>query len=106
LCKADITTGNQKKKAKRLKNYDNIEKRIAAVEEIDALRAFQSPVRGEEIMEACGLKPGPTVGKIKEDIEEAILSGRVENEYEAAKAYFDQIKDGYMEKSAAWERNE
>jgi len=106
LCKADITTGNQKKKVRRLKNYDNIEKRIAAVEEIDALRAFQSPVRGEEIMEACGLKPGPTVGKIKEDIEEAILSGRVENEYEAAKAYFDQIKDGYMEKSAAWERNE
>jgi tRNA nucleotidyltransferase (CCA-adding enzyme) len=104
LCKADITTGNQKKKAKRLKNYDNIEKRIAAVEEIDVLRAFQSPVRGEEIMEECGLKPGPTIGKIKEDIEEAILDGRVENEYDAAKAYFDNIKDAYIAKAGDWEK--
>ncbi|MBH41463.1 MAG: tRNA nucleotidyltransferase [Candidatus Magasanikbacteria bacterium] len=104
LCKADITTGNQKKKARRLKNYDNIEKRIAAVEEIDALRAFQSPVRGEEIMKECGLKPGPTVGKIKEDIEEAILEGRIENKYEAAKVYFNNIKDVYMAKASDWEK--
>lgn len=104
LCRADITTGNQKKKARRLKNYDVLEERIAEVNEKDALRAFQSPVRGEEIMELCNLKPGPTVGKIKEEIERAILDGEVANEYDAAKKYFDSICDDYMKNAEEWEQ--
>lgn len=104
LCRADITTGNQKKKARRLKNYDVLEERIAEVLEKDKLRAFQSPVRGEEIMELCGLKPGPTIGKIKKAIEEAILDGDIPNEYEPAKAYFESIKDEYLKDVQDWER--
>ncbi|KKS52025.1 MAG: Polynucleotide adenylyltransferase/metal dependent phosphohydrolase [Candidatus Magasanikbacteria bacterium GW2011_GWC2_42_27] len=83
LCRADITTGNQKKKVHRLKNYDYLEVRIAEVLEKDKLREFQSPVRGEEIMELCGLKPGPTIGKIKKELERAILDGEVENDHDA-----------------------
>ena len=71
LCRADITTGNQRKLVKRLKNYDKLEMRIAEVMEKDKLRNFHSPVRGEDIMKECKLKPGPTVGKIKKDIEDA-----------------------------------
>ena len=104
LCRADITTGNQKKKVRRLKNYDRLEERIAEVIEKDKLRAFQSPVRGEEIMEETGLKPGPTVGKIKSAIEEAILEGEIPNEYDAAKAYFESIKDDYLAHVQDWER--
>ncbi len=104
LCRADITTGNQNKKTRRLKNYDVLEERIAEVNEKDKLRAFQSPVRGEEIMELCGLNPGPTVGKIKEEIERAILDGEVQNEYDAAKAYFEEIKNHYLEDVGEWER--
>ncbi len=104
LCRADITTGNQKKKVHRLKNYDYLEQRIAEVIETDKLRAFQSPVRGEDIMKECGLKPGPTVGKIKEDIEEAILEGTIPNEYEEAFAYFLKIKDAYMQDAHDWEK--
>lgn len=103
LCRADITTGNQKKKARRLKNYDYLDKRIKEVIESDNLRAFQSPVRGEEIMELCGLKPGPTVGKIKSAIEEAILDGEIPNEYDPALAYFNTIKDQYLADAKAWE---
>ena len=103
LCRSDITTGNQNKKAQRLKNYDLLEARIAAVVEKDELHAFQSPVRGEEIMILCGLKPGPTVGKIKKAIEEAILEGEIPNEYEAAKAYFEKIKDKYLRSAEKWE---
>ena len=69
LCRGDITTGNQNKKVKRLKNYDMLEKRIAEVLEKDKLREFQSPLRGEEIMKLCGLKPDPVVGIIKKEIE-------------------------------------
>ena len=104
LGRSDITTGNPLKKERRLKNYDNLEKRIAEVLERDKLRAFQSPLRGDEIMELAKLKPGPTVGKIKEAIEEAILDGVIPNEYEAAKEYFGKIKDKYLADAQEWER--
>lgn len=104
LCRSDVTTGNQLKKVKRLKNYDVLEKRIAEVIEKDKLREFQSPVRGEEIMELCGLKPGPTVGKIKKALEEAILDGKIPNDYEAARQYFDEIKDDYLNQVQDWEK--
>ena len=104
LGRSDITTGNPYKKEKRLKNYDNLEKKIAEVLERDKLRAFQSPLRGDEIMELSKLKPGPTVGKIKEAIEEAILDGAIPNEYEAAKEYFSKIKDKYLKEAKKWEK--
>lgn len=105
LGRSDITSGNPYKKEKRLKNYDYLEAKIAEVLERDKLRAFQSPLRGEEIMELAHLKPGPTVGKIKSDIEEAILDGLIPNEYEAAKKYFFTIKDKYLIHAQAWEQN-
>lgn len=103
LCRGDITTGNQNKKAKRLKNYDMLEKRIVEVLEKDKLRVFQSPVRGEEIMKKCGLKAGPTVGNIKKEIERAILDGEIPNEYGPAEKYFEKIKEKYLNKAEDWE---
>ncbi|PIR76421.1 MAG: tRNA nucleotidyltransferase [Candidatus Magasanikbacteria bacterium CG10_big_fil_rev_8_21_14_0_10_42_10] len=104
LCRADITTGNQKKKVHRLKNYDYLETRIAEVMEKDKLRAFQSPVRGEEIMELCGLKPGPTVGKMKKELERAILDGDVENDHDAVRTYFETIRETYLSEAEEWEK--
>jgi len=101
---SDITTGNPYKLDKRQKNYDRLRKRIAEVLEKDKLRAFQSPVRGDEIMKECGLKPGPTVGKIKKAIEEAILDGVISNEYEAANKYFTKIKGDYLKSVQDWEK--
>jgi poly(A) polymerase len=104
LCRSDITTGNQKKRERRLQNYDILEKRIEEIHEKDRLRAFQSPLRGEEIMELCGLKPGPTIGRIKEALEEAILEGIIPNEYEATKEYFFKIKDEFLAGAGDWEK--
>jgi len=104
LCRSDITTGNPVKLKRRLANYDYLERRITEVIEKDKLRAFQSPVRGEEIMKECGLKPGPTVGKIKKAIEEAILDGKIANEHGTAHDYFESIKDEYLKGVAEWER--
>ncbi len=104
LCRGDITTANQKKKRRRLKNYDTLLERIAVVMEKDKMRAFQSPVRGEEIMELTGLKPGPTVGKLKKELERAILDGDVPNEYEPVKAYFLKVKDDFLKDAVDWEK--
>jgi len=93
LCRADITTRNPNRVKKYLQNFEIVESKMSNVEERDAMRAFQSPVRGKEIMQSCGLSEGKEVGKIKQAIEEAILNGDIENEYDAAKEYMFKIKD-------------
>ncbi|MGH7601189.1 MAG: CCA tRNA nucleotidyltransferase, partial [bacterium] len=93
LCRADITSGNVKRRERHLANFDFVVKRLTEVEEKDRMRAFQSPVRGDEIMQVCGLSPGPLVGKLKSAIEDAILDGKIPNEHGAALAYLLAIKD-------------
>ena len=95
-CKADITTKNEKKVEKYLKNYERVLNKILQVQENDKLKEFQSPVRGEEIMEICNIKPSKLVGLIKNEIEEAILEGIIPNDYEAAKEYFLNNKDEWL----------
>ena len=92
LCRADITTKNPKNIAKYLGNFDRVEKRIKEVIEIDQLKAFQSPVRGDEIMKMFNLEPGKEVGKIKNLIEEAIINGEIKNDYSEALSFLDKIK--------------
>lgn len=96
LCRADITSKNPSKVREYMSNFDRVVAKIVEVEEKDRLRAFQSPVRGDEIMQICNLEPGPAVGYIKSNIEEAILSGEIENSYEAAKMYLMSHKDRWL----------
>jgi poly(A) polymerase len=93
FCRADITSGNPRRAEKHLANFDQVMKRMLEVEEKDRMRAFQSPVRGDEIMALCGLTPGPAVGRLKTAIEEAILDGIIPNEHDAAREYLIKIKD-------------
>jgi poly(A) polymerase len=92
LCRADITSKNQEKVNKYLNNYERVMKKVWEVEEKDKLRSFQSPVKGETIMEVCNLKPSKKVGEIKTAIEEAILDGIIGNNYEEAYSYLLKIK--------------
>lgn len=96
LCRADITSKNQDKVSKYLDNYERVMKKVWEVEEKDKLRAFQSPVRGEEIMQICNLKPSRKVGEIKEAIEDAILDGKIGNNYDEALQYLLKIKDSFL----------
>ncbi|MFC1477053.1 CCA tRNA nucleotidyltransferase [candidate division KSB1 bacterium] len=93
LCRADITSGNPKRVRKHLQNFDNVEKRIMEVEELDTLRAFKCPVDGHEIMVTFGLRPSPLIGALKTRIEEAILDGFIPNDHDAAFDYMMSIKD-------------
>jgi poly(A) polymerase len=93
LCRADITSKNPGKVTKYLSNFDFTEKRILEVQENDNLRNFQSPVRGDEIMEICGIAPSKLVGILKTNIEEAILDGIIPNEHKSALDYLYAIKD-------------
>jgi len=96
LCRADITSGNPRRVKQHLANFDFVARRMEEVKEKDRLRAFQSPVRGDEIMELCGIKPGPMVGRLKKMIEDAILDGQIPNEHDAAYTYLMTIKDDVL----------
>ena len=96
LCRADITSKNRDKVDRYLENYEKVMKKVWEVEEKDKLRAFQSPVRGDTIMDVCNLKPSKKVGEIKQAIEDAILDGEIGNNYEEAYQYLLKIKDRYI----------
>jgi poly(A) polymerase len=96
LCRADITSKNQEKVSKYLENYEKVMKKVWEVEDKDKLRAFHSPVNGEEIMRICNLTPSRKVGEIKSAIEEAILDGKIGNNYDEALSYLMKIKDSFL----------
>lgn len=84
LCRADITSKNNDKVARFLRNFDAVEQKMKDLEARDQLRNFQPPISGDEIIKWFQLRPGPVIGEIKEEIKEAILEGVIRNDRDEA----------------------
>ena len=87
LCNADITSKNPKKVARLHANFELVKAKLIEVEAKDAIRNFKNPITGDYVMELFGIEPCNTIGKLKEQVKNAILDGEIENSFEAADAY-------------------
>ncbi|MDR0544371.1 MAG: CCA tRNA nucleotidyltransferase [Odoribacteraceae bacterium] len=91
LAEADVTSKNEEKVKRFLANFRIVRQKLKEVEEKDAIRDFQPPVSGEEIMAAFHLPPCRQVGEIKNAIKEAILDGAIANSPAEAREYMFEV---------------
>jgi poly(A) polymerase len=84
LCNADITSKNPAKVSRVKANFELVRRKLTEVEAKDEIRNFKNPITGEYIMALFGIPPCRTIGVLKDYIKEAILDGRIGNDFAEA----------------------
>jgi poly(A) polymerase len=90
LCQSDITSKNEAKKFKYLKNLELVKSKIESVAEKDRLRNWQPPITGNDILENFVIKNPKDIGDVKNAVREAILEGVIPDQRQEALAFMEK----------------
>lgn len=91
LCRADITSKNEAKVEKHLRNLVLVQEKINEVLAKDELRNWQPVLTGNHIKNHFDIKDPQDIGRIKEAIRELILDGQIPNELPVALKKAEEI---------------
>ena len=70
-----------------------VEQKIKDVIERDELRNFQPVLTGNHIVERYQIQHPQNIGQIKNEVRDAILDGRIQNDMEESLRLCDEIAD-------------
>lgn len=93
LCNSDITSKNEKKVDRIKANFKLVQEKIKLVDEKDRLRNWQPPINGNHILEHFEIKDKKQIGTLKEAVREAILDGKVKDEYDDAFKFLKEFAE-------------
>ena len=91
LCRADVTSKNPRKVQRIMKNFNNVEEKIAEVSEKDLLAAWRPPITGHDIMQLLQITEGRLIGVIKSRMENAIIDGTLPYDRQSALDYVSAV---------------
>ena len=91
LCRADITSKNEAKVEKHLRNLVLVQEKINEVLAKDELRNWPPVITGNHIKNHFDIKDPQDIGRIKEAIRELILDGQIPNELPVALKKAEEI---------------
>ncbi|MFM9379204.1 CCA tRNA nucleotidyltransferase [Gordonia sp. VNK21] len=89
LVRADCTTRNRRRARRLQENYDDLERRIAQLQEAEDLSRVRPDLDGNAIMEILGLPPGPEVGQAWKFLKDLRLDAGPMSREEAQAALLD-----------------
>ncbi|MGB9642157.1 MAG: CCA tRNA nucleotidyltransferase [Candidatus Ratteibacteria bacterium] len=97
IARADITSKNEKKVHQGREKILALYERIKQVSKKMRLAKFKLAIDGFDIMEILNIKPGRQVGIIKKNLEELVLSGKIENKKKMLKEYLKKAGPDILE---------
>lgn len=91
LCKCDITSKNEQKKFKYLRNLEKVREKTNKVIAADEIRNWQPLVTGNHLMQWINFEHPRQIGELKSALREAILEGELSNDFEVSKGFILEL---------------